>query len=71
MKNSIRGHRSSLGCFPGQPTPRLYDRVVEVLRAPRYSRRNEEAYVHWIRRFPLFHAGAHPRELGQGHVNIF
>ena len=24
--------RSPLGLFPGEPTPRLYDRVVEVLR---------------------------------------
>ena len=26
-------------------------------------RRTEEAYVHWIRRFTLFHAAVHPREL--------
>jgi site-specific recombinase XerD len=45
--------------------------VVEVPRARRYSRRSEEAYVHWIRRFTLFHAGAHHSELGRGHVNTF
>jgi len=39
MNNSTRERRSPLGCFPGQPTPRLYDRVVEVLRARHYSRR--------------------------------
>jgi site-specific recombinase XerD len=44
---------------------------VEVLRARHYSRRTEEAYVHWIRRFTLFHAGAHPREVGESHVNAF
>ena len=71
MNNSTRERRSPLGCFPGQPAPRLYDRVVEVLRARHYSRRTEEACVHWIRRFTLFHAGAHPRELGEGHVNTF
>ena len=71
MNNSTRERRSPLGCFPGQPTPRLYDRVVEVLRARHYSRRTEEAYVHWIRHLTLFHAGAHPRELGEGHVNTF
>ncbi len=63
MNNSTRERRSPLGCFPGQPTPRLYDRVVEVLRARHYSRRTEEAYVHWIRRFTLFHASAHLGEL--------
>ena len=55
--------RSPLGCFPGQSAPRLYDRVVEVPRARHYSPRTEDAYVHRIRRFTLFHAGAHPREL--------
>ena len=57
--------------FPGQPAPRLYDRMVEVLRARHYSRRTEEAYVHWIRRFVLFHHGRHPRELAEGDVNRF
>jgi site-specific recombinase XerD len=57
--------------FPGQPTPRLYDRMVEVLRTRHYSRRTEQAYIHWIRRFILFHARAHPRELAEGDVNRF
>jgi integron integrase len=57
--------------FPGDPTLRLYDRVVEVLRTRHYSRRTEQAYIHWIRRFILFHARAHPRELAEGDVNRF
>jgi hypothetical protein len=32
MKNFPVDRRSPLGLFPGEPTPRLYDRVVEVLR---------------------------------------
>jgi hypothetical protein len=60
-----------LGFFPGQASPRLYDRVVEVLRARHYSRRAEEAYVHWIRRFLLFHKGTHPRELAESNLNRF
>ena len=48
-------HQSALGLFPGRPTPRLYDRVVEALRTRHYSRRTEEAYIHWILRFILFH----------------
>ena len=60
-----------MGLFPGQPAPRLYDRVVEVLRARHYSRRTEEAYVHWIRRYVLFRDGRHPRELAEGDVNRF
>ncbi|MEK7992733.1 MAG: integron integrase [Planctomycetota bacterium] len=71
MSNSAAYRQSPLGLFPGQPTPRLYDRVVEVLRSRHYSRRTEEAYVHWIRRFVLFQHGTHPRELGEGEVNRF
>jgi site-specific recombinase XerD len=57
--------------FPGQPMPRLYDHVVEVLRTRHDSRRTEQAYIHWIRRFVLFHPRAHPRELAEGEVNRF
>jgi len=30
MNNPTALRRSPLGMFPGQPAPRLYDRVVEV-----------------------------------------
>ena len=34
--------------------PRLLDRVHEAIRRRFYSRRTEEAYVHWIKRFIFF-----------------
>jgi hypothetical protein len=71
MNNSTRERGSPLGCFPDQTTPKLYDRMAEVLRAQHYIGRAEEAYVHWIHLLTLFHAGEHPREPGEGHVNIF
>src|ERR1043166_2748535 len=55
--------------FSGQPTPKLYDRVVETLQARHYSHRTNEPYVRWIRRFSSFHAGAQSRKLGEGHGN--
>jgi len=58
-----------LGLFPGQPAPRLYDHMVEALRTRYYSRRTEEAYVHWSSRFIRFHSGKHPRELVEPEVN--
>ena len=58
---------SPLGLFPGQPTPRLNYRMVEVSRTRHYSRRTEEVYLNWIRRFLLFHNGKNPGELGQAH----
>ncbi len=63
--------RPPLGLFPGQPTPRLYDRTVEVLRALHYSRRTEEAYLHWIGRFIRFCDGQHPRQSREPQVNRF
>ncbi len=60
-----------LGLFPGRASPRLYDRVIEVLKARHYSPRTIESYVHWIRRFVVFHTGRHPRELREPEVNAF
>jgi integron integrase len=41
------------------------------VRARHYSRRTEEAYVGWIRRFVHFHGRQHPRSLGAQHVEAF
>jgi hypothetical protein len=45
--------------------PRLLDRVRMVARARHYSLRTEETYVHWIKRFILFHGNRHPGEMGR------
>jgi hypothetical protein len=34
--------------------PRLMEQVRAEIRARYYSRRTEDAYVHWIRRFIVF-----------------
>lgn len=47
--------RAALGLFAGRVSPRLYDRLVHVLRAKHYSPRTEKSYVHWIRRYLCFH----------------
>ena len=36
-----------------------------------YSRRTEEAYTAWIRRYILFHKKRHPREMGAAEVSAF
>ncbi len=56
---------------PGPPKPRLLDRVREALRARHYSRRTEEAYVAWIRRYILFHGKRHPAEMGAPEITRF
>ncbi len=41
------------------------------MRVRHYSRRTEDAYLHWIRRFIVFHDRRHPRELGGSDVSAF
>jgi integrase len=41
------------------------------LRVRHYSGRTEEAYVHWVRRFILFHEKRHPAALGGREVAAF
>ena len=51
--------------------PKLLDRVKQTLRARHHSRRTEEAYVAWIRRFILFHGKRHPSTMSGEEVNRF
>ena len=51
--------------------PKLLDRVRQRIRMRHYSRRTEEAYVHWIRRFIVFHGKAHPSTMGAAEVSGF
>lgn len=63
---------------PPQPVPpvwvprlKLLDRVRQALRIRHYSRRTEQAYVAWIRRFIFFHNKRHPSQMGASEVGEF
>ena len=43
----------------------------DILRANYYSRRTEEVYLGWMRRFILFHGKQHPRDLWEPAVAKF
>jgi site-specific recombinase XerC len=47
---------------------KLLDRVRAEIRARHYRRRTEEAYVHWIRRYILYHGTRHSSELGSSEI---
>ena len=47
------------------------EEVRSALRVRHYSYRTEQAYLHWIRRFILFHGKRHPREMGISEVRAF
>ncbi len=52
-------------------SPRLLQLVRDEIRARHYSLRTEQTYVHWIKRFILFHGKRHPREMGAPEVAAF
>ena len=58
--------------FPrGGSQPKLLDRVRQTIRTRHYSPRTEEAYVHWIRRYIVFHGKKHPSTMGAPDISTF
>jgi integron integrase len=53
------------------PQVRLLNHVHDVARVKHLSVRTEEAYIHWIKRFILFHGKRHPSTLGESHISDF
>jgi len=57
---------------PDQPRgPKLLDQVRQAIRVRHYSRRTEQTYLIWIKRFILFHDKRHPNEMGEPEINTF
>ena len=51
--------------------PKLLDRVRQAIQTRHYSRRTAEAYVHWIRRYIVFHGKKHPSILSAPDISAF
>tara|TARA_R110002124_G_C8879078_1_gene508300 strand:- start:190 stop:1152 length:963 start_codon:yes stop_codon:yes gene_type:complete len=45
--------------------------IKEYMLVRRYSRRTVQSYLHWIKRYILFHGKAHPERLSESHVEQF
>ena len=62
---------------PPQPQPppdrpaRLMDHLRDALRSRHYSRRTEQAYTLWVRRYIHFHQLRHPAEMAEPEINGF
>ena len=56
--------------IPGQQ-PRLLDRLRQTLRTKHYAYNTEQAYVHWVLRYILFHDKRHPQDLGGSQIEAF
>lgn len=63
--------RAHLSDAPPALRPRLLDALRERIRYLHYSQRTEDAYVHWVRAFILFHGKRHPAELAQPEIEAF
>jgi integron integrase len=50
---------------------KLLDQMQAKIRTLHYSIRTEDAYLHWARRFILFHGMTHPAEMGEREVGAF
>jgi integron integrase len=53
------------------PQPKLFPSIVERLDALKYSKRTEESYIQWIKRFITFHEKRHPREMGSAEIEAY
>lgn len=51
--------------------PRFLDQLRDAIRVRHYSPRTEKTYVHWTRRFILYHEKRHPEEMGTDEVVEF
>ena len=51
--------------------PPLLTRFIDALRSRHYSRRTEQSYCYWVRRFVSFHHPRQPDELAAAEINDF
>jgi integron integrase len=52
-------------------SPKLVVQLRRAIRLRHYSRRTEQAYVYWARRFVRFHGTRHPAEMGEPEISAF
>jgi integron integrase len=50
---------------------RLLDRIRHAARLRHLATSTEKAYVHWAKRFVLFHGRRHPQDMAEPEVNAF
>ena len=74
--NSITIPSNPVGSYPGHApgagaNPKLLDLLREALRSRHYSRRTEETFCHWVKRFIYFHKIRHPADMAEAEINAF
>jgi hypothetical protein len=53
------------------PEPKLLDKVRTKLRSKHYSKKTEEVYTNWIKRYIFFHSKKHTKDMGADEIKAF
>lgn len=57
---------------PASPKPKkLLDQLRDAIRIKHYSYSTEKTYVHWAKRYIIFHNKRHPAEMGAPEIEAF
>ena len=67
---SLEGERPNQQS-PVSRKPRLLEQLRQALRCRHYSRRTEQTYCQWVKRFIYFHKVRHPAEMAEPEINAF
>ncbi len=54
-----------------QRPKKLLEQVRDAIRLKHYSYQTEKTYVHWIKRYILFHNKQHPKDTGSKEIEAF
>ena len=52
-------------------SPKLLERVKNAIRTKHYSRKTENSYCSWIKRYILYHNKKHPKDMGEVQIRRF
>ena len=69
--SGVRSNNSQQRRQVDSPKPKLLDQVRQAIRARHYSKRTEQTYTDWIKRFISFHGKRHPSQMGDPEINQF
>ena len=74
--NSVPAASNPVGRYPDRgpgatPKAKLLIPLRQSLRSRHYSRRTEETYCHWVKRFIYFHNIRHPGDMAEPEINAY
>ncbi len=61
----------TMALLNGSKQPKLLERVRITIRTKHYSYSAEKTYIHWIRKYVLFHNKRHPGDMGEPEMSQF